>query len=110
MNFEFKTFDLAAAAREKCDALIVLFSAVMKAETDSISALTSSALKAGDLVDKPGKFLMTYRPSGMSATHLVIAGVGEGSPKDVRQAVSAATSAVKGKAAKKICLCFVNRV
>jgi leucyl aminopeptidase len=108
MNFEFKTFDLAGAAREKCDALIVLFSAVIKAEKDPISAFIAAALKAGDLVDKPGKLLITYRPSGMSATHLVIAGVGEGSPKDVRQAVSAAISAVKGKGAKKICLCFVN--
>ncbi|MBV5267109.1 MAG: leucyl aminopeptidase [Burkholderiaceae bacterium] len=108
MNFEFKTFDLAGAAREKCDALIVLFSAVIKAEKDPISAFIAAALKAGDLVDKPGKLLITYRPSGMSATHLVIAGVGEGSPKDVRQVVSAAISAVKGKGAKKICLCFVN--
>ena len=108
MNFEFKTFDLAGAAREKCDALIVLFSAVMKAEKDPITALISAALKDGDLVDKPGKLLMTYRSTGMSATNLVIAGIGEGSPKDVRQAVSAAIAAVKGKSAKKICLCFVS--
>lgn len=108
MNFEFKTFDLAAAAREKCDALIVLFSAAVKPEKDPISALISTALKAGDLVDKPGKLLMTYRPSGMSATHLVIASVGEGSPKDVRLAVSSAISAIKGRSTKKICLCYIT--
>ena len=106
MNFEFKTFDLTGAAREKCDALVVLFSSNLTPTKEPISALIASALKAGDLLDKPGKVLMTYRPSDMAATRLVMASVGEGAPKDVRQAVSAAVSAVKGKTVKKICVCF----
>jgi leucyl aminopeptidase len=108
MNFEFKTFGLASAASEKCDVLIVLCSSSQTIDQDPISALLASALKAGDLVSKPGKFLVTYRPNGIAATHLVMASAGEGSPKDVRQAVSASISAVKGKVVKKICLCFVD--
>lgn len=108
MNFEFKTSDLLGAAREKCDALVMLFSVNVKPEKDPLSKLVSGALKAGDLIDKPGKFLTMYRPNGIAATHLILASVGTGSSKDVRQAVIAATSAMKGRSAKKICLCFAN--
>jgi leucyl aminopeptidase len=108
MNFEFKTFDLAGAAREKCDALVVLFSPNLKPGQDPLSALISSALKAGDLLDKPGKVLMTYRPSDIAATWLVLASLGGGTAKDVRQAVSAAVAGVKGKTVKKICICFTD--
>jgi len=108
MNFEFKTFDLAGAAREKCDALVVLFSPNLKSGKDPLSAIISSALKAGDLLDKPGKVLMTYRPSDVAATRLVMASIGVGTAKDVRQAVSAAVAGVKGKTVKKICICFTE--
>jgi leucyl aminopeptidase len=108
MNFEFKTFDLAGAAREKCDALVVLFSANLEPGKEPFSTRIASALKAGDLLDKPGKVLMSYRPSEMVATRLVLASVGEGSANDTRKAVLAAVSAVKGPTVKKICLCFTH--
>lgn len=108
MNFEFKTFGLASAANEKCDVLIVLCNENKKTGKDPISELLASALNAGDLASKPGKFLVTYRPSGIASKHLVMASIGEGSPKDVKQAISASISAIKGKSAKKICLCFVD--
>ena len=108
MNFEFKTFDLAGAAREKCDALVVLFSSNLKPGKDPLSALISSALKVGDLLDKPGKVLMTYRPSDVAATRLVMASLGGGTAKDARLAVSAAVASVKGKTVKKICICFTE--
>ena len=65
MNFELKTFDLAQAAKEKCDALIVLVNDSFKPEKNVLSALLGQALKAGDLDAKVGKPLVMYHVSGV---------------------------------------------
>jgi len=106
MNFELKTLDLAGAASEKCDGLIVLFAATFKPGKDILSLQISAALKAGDLENKAGKSLMLYRPSGVSGTRVVLACVGEGAAKDVRQAVATAVSALKSPQLKKVMVCF----
>ena len=110
MNFELKTFDLAGAANEKCDALIVLLSQSFKPGKDVLSALVAQALKAGDLETKPGKLgkpgkpLVMYRPAGLACSSAVLAGVGDGSAKEVRQAVVAAVAAVKTGNVKKLAI------
>lgn len=108
MNFEFKTFGLLGATKEKCDALVVLFSTKFISASDSVTSLITTAMKAGDLTEKPGHVLLSYRPNGIAATKLALASIGEGSPNDVKKAVLAAVSAVKGKTVKKICLCFLE--
>jgi leucyl aminopeptidase len=106
MNFELKTFDLSSAAIEKCDALIVLLGQSFKPADDVLSTLVAQALKAKDLETKAGKTLVLYRASGLACTRAVLAGIGDGSAKDVRQAVSAAVSAVKSSNVKKVLICF----
>jgi leucyl aminopeptidase len=106
MNFELKTFDLSSAAIEKCDALIVLLGQSFKPADDVLSTLVAQALKAKDLETKAGKTLVLYRASGLACTRAVLAGIGDGSAKDVRQAVSAALSAVKSSNVKKVLICF----
>ncbi|MEI8029602.1 MAG: leucyl aminopeptidase [Comamonadaceae bacterium] len=106
MNFELKTFDLGGAALEKCDALIVLVSQSFKPGKDALSLLVSTVLKAGDLELKPGKTLALYRPAGIACSRLVLAGVGDGSAKDVAQAVAAGVLVVKGTKVKKMVICF----
>jgi leucyl aminopeptidase len=106
MNFELKSFDLADAAKEKCDALVVLIGNAFKPGKDALSALAASALKAGDLENKAGKNLAFYRPAGLSGARLVIAGVGEGTAKEVRQALIASIAAVKTPTLKKLVICF----
>ncbi len=106
MNFELKTFDLAGAAAEKCDALIVLLQASFKPGIDVLSGLVAQALKAGDLETKAGKLLQLYRPAGIGATRVVLASVGDGTAREMRQGVAAAVAAVKSSPAKKLAICF----
>ena len=106
MNFDLKTFDLVAAASEKCDALIVLLDQSFKPGKDVLSGLVTQTLKAGDLELKAGKLLVLYRPAGVAGSRAVLACVGEGSAKEVRQAVAAAVAAVKSDKVKKLVLCF----
>jgi leucyl aminopeptidase len=67
MDFELKTLDLAEAARQKCDALVVLVTEGFKAGTDPVSRLVAAARKAGDLETKAGKLLQAYGAEGVAA-------------------------------------------
>ncbi|MFZ4479709.1 MAG: leucyl aminopeptidase [Rhodoferax sp.] len=106
MNFELKALDLAAAADEKCDALIVLLTGSFKPAKDALSALAAQALKLGDLEPKAGKSLQIYRPDGIACTQLVLVSVGDGSAKELRQGLSAAITAVKAGKVRKLAICF----
>lgn len=106
MNFELKTCDLDGAAHEKCEALIVLLGQSFKPGKDVLSALVAQALKAGDLEAKSGKSLVLYRPPGVACSRAVLASVGDGSAKEVRQGVAAAVTAVKAANVKKVVICF----
>ncbi len=108
MNFELETLDLSAAAKEKCDALIVLITAPFKPGKDVLSLLAAQALKAGDLEAKPGKTLALYRPAGLSCVRAVLAHAGEGSAHEVSKAVKAAVSAAKAGNVKKLVICFAT--
>ena len=107
MNFELKTLSLADAIAEKCDGLLVFVAASFKAAGDALSPLIVQAQKAGDLENKPGKCLSLYAPVGVTASRVVIAALGDGSAKQVRQAVVAAVCAVRAvKSVKKLVMCF----
>ena len=106
MNFELKTFDLAGAANEKCDALVVLLSQSFRPGKDVLSAFVTQTLKAGDLEFKPDKPLLLYRPAGLACSRAVLAGIGDGSAKEVRKAVAAAVALVKAANVKKLAICF----
>lgn len=102
MDFELKTSTLAKVCADKCDALVVLIPQDFAAGSDPASALAGQAVKSGDLEYKPGKLLSSYRPAGIAARRLVMAGVGDASPKSVRQAVAAAVGALKNGSVKHI--------
>ena len=108
MNFELKSLDLAGAAAVGCDALVVLVPTGFKPGKDALSALVAQAVKAGDLEPQAGKLLSLYRPAQASSSRAVLAGIGEGSAKQVRQAVAAAVAAVRSAtpSVKKLVLCF----
>ncbi|HBH37417.1 MAG TPA: leucyl aminopeptidase, partial [Curvibacter sp.] len=108
MNFELLTLDLAGAAKQPADALIVLTPAGFKPGKDGLGALLAQALKAGDLDIKAGKLLALYRPAQVKAPRVLLVGTGEGTVRQVRQAVSAALGALRsgGPAVKKLALCF----
>ena len=106
MNFELHTFALSTASKEKCDAQIILVGASFKPAKDALSVLIAQALKAGDFETKVGKTLLIYRPAGLTASRVVLLGVGEGSAKEVRKAVATAVAAVKSDKVKTLHLGF----
>jgi leucyl aminopeptidase len=106
INFELKTWNMLDVATEKCDALIVLVAQDFKPAKDDISHLLAQSLKAGDFEAVPGKLLTLYRSALVQAPRLVLAGVGEGTDKNVRTALLAAVAAVKGNGLKKLMVCF----
>jgi leucyl aminopeptidase len=106
MNFVLKTFDLAQCATEKADAVVVLLTADKPAGKDAVSVLAAVAMADGDLDAKPGKTLAVYRPAGIAARRLVLASVGDGSPRNIRNAVTAAMAQLKGAPVKQLVLCL----
>jgi leucyl aminopeptidase len=112
MDFELKTSTRAKLVSEKCDALVVLVQhdTAPSSSTDALSVFIALAIKSGDLEIKPGKLLSSYRPAGLTATRLILAGCGDGSAKNVRTAVLAAIHSVKSSNVKRVVLslCALN--
>ena len=108
MNFELKPLSLVEAASEKCDALLVLVTDAHKPAKDGFSGLVARALKDGDAHSKAGKILSLYKTPLSHATRVVIAGVGDGSAKQVRAGVAAALVSVKSDKLKTLIVAFAN--
>src|SRR5215208_4153011 len=106
MDFELKTLDLSGAAREKCDALVMLIGESFKPGKDPLSKVAAEALKQRDLEAKPGKLLQAYRTAGIAAPRLLLAGCGDGSGKRVQAAVQAAVSSLRTSGAKRLVICL----
>ena len=106
MNFELKALGLVGVASEKCDVLVVLVTQDFKPAKDDLSSLVAQTLKSADLESKAGKLLHLYRPTQSNATRVVLVGVGEGSAKEVRTAVTAAIAGVKAPSLKKLVVAF----
>lgn len=106
MNFDLKTLDLAAAAAEKCDLLVVLLPEGFKPGKDALSTLAALALKNGDLATKVGKQLPLYQMPAVAARRVVLVGQGDGSARATRQAVQSVASAIKAPQTKRLVLCF----
>jgi leucyl aminopeptidase len=103
MDFELKTLDLAGAANEKTDVLLVLVTEGFQATgKDPLSRLISAALAARDLESKPGKMLQAYRIEGVAAPRLLLVGAGDGSGRRVQAAMNAAAGVLRSSAARKL--------
>ena len=104
MDFELKTFTQTRICAEKCDALLVLVpqNADQEFPDDPVSQLAALAIASGDFEGKAGRLLAAYRPHGVAATRLLLVGVGDGSPKNIRVAVLAAVSSLKTSNARHI--------
>jgi len=96
MDFQLKTLDAAGAAREKCDALVLIVPEGYKPGKDALSQLAANAVEAGDLEPKPGKILQAYKPAGVAAGRVILAGAGAGGAKQVNAAINAALMPLRG--------------
>jgi leucyl aminopeptidase len=102
MDFELKTLSLAAAAGEKCDALVLLIDESFKPGKDALSRLAADAFKAKDLEVKPGKILHAYRAAGVAARRVLLASCGDGAGKRIHAAVLAAVSTLRASGVKRL--------
>jgi leucyl aminopeptidase len=106
MDFELKTLTRARICNEKSDALIALIPQDLSSDDDPLSVLSMQAIKSGDFETKAGKLLSAYRTPGIAATRVLLVGVGDGSPKNIRSAVNAALGALKTSNAQRAVLCL----
>ena len=107
MDFELKTLTRDRLCTEKCDALVLLVAQDSQAQgsnDDPLSRLVALAIKSGDFECKPGKQLASYRPAGLAATRLILVGAGDGGPKNIRTAVTAALNSLKNANVKRVVL------
>ena len=102
MDFELKTLDAPRASAEKCDALVVLVAEGFAPGQDPLSRLVADAVKSGALEPKPGKSLSAWRPEGLAASRVILAGVGDGSARRVHAAVASAVASLRGAAVRKL--------
>jgi leucyl aminopeptidase len=108
MNFEIKALEMAVAATEKCDLLVVLVPKDFKPAKDEVSQLVGGALKSGDLETGVGKCLVLYRPSQCAAVRVVLASAGEGKARQVKSALQAALGLGKSASLKRLVVCFAG--
>jgi leucyl aminopeptidase len=111
MNFDLLISDLNSTARQGNDALLVLLQDGHKPDNtpkDELSALVAQVLKAGDIQTQAGKLLTLYKPPQARAARVLLAGIGAGTPRQVRQALAAALGALRSgtPVLKKITVCF----
>ena len=101
MNFELKTLSLASSAKTSTDTLIVLISEQFEAGKDPLSVLISKATQAKDFSNKTGKTLQAYGLTGVSAAKIILVGIGEGKPSDVKSGLTGAMATLKAAETSK---------
>jgi leucyl aminopeptidase len=108
MNFEITPLTLAGACQDKSDALIVLVSEGFLAGKDALSLLIAHALEAKDLELKAGKILAAYRVPGIHSPKIWLVGCAQGTPVQVKTALSAVMPAIKSAQSKKLTVVFAS--
>ncbi|MBV8617848.1 MAG: leucyl aminopeptidase [Curvibacter sp.] len=102
MNFELKPLTLSAAVQQKSDLLLVLVSETDVPGQDALSSVWAQAVKAGDFEAKAGRVLSTYRLPAVQCSRVVFAGIGDASPKSVRQGLQAGLGTVRAEQVKRL--------
>ena len=106
MDFELKTLPLDRLHTEVCDALLIFVSPEFKPGTGIVSDLITNAMTSNDLETKAGSLLSAYRLTGVAARRVMLVGVGDGSPRNIRAAVTAAAGMFKNTNIQRVTLCL----
>ncbi|OBY81851.1 cytosol aminopeptidase, partial [Delftia sp. JD2] len=86
--------------------MLVLVTEATVTGSDALSTLVAHAVKAGDFETAAGKQLALYGLPAVAARRVVLLGAGNGSAREVRQAVAGAGAALKATGVGKALLCF----
>ena len=108
MDFQLQSLSLAQATKARVPALLVLVADGVPSGDDALSALLARAIGEGDLKTDAGKLLSAYGATGIAARRLVLAGIGDGAPAQVRKAVTAAVGALKNASLDALTVCFAQ--
>ncbi|GAA4421661.1 leucyl aminopeptidase [Acidovorax lacteus] len=108
MNFELKPLGAAGLAADKSDLLLYLVGDGFAPGSDALSALTAQALKAGDFATQAGKSLALYQVPGLSARRVLLLGAGDASARSVRQALNAASAALRAPKTARVVLAWAQ--
>ena len=108
MNFELKTLSLQQAAASPCDALVVLWPDQPAAGTDSgpLAELVRREAAGAHWEAGVAKLWASHAQPAARAARLVLVRAGDGSPANVRKAVTAAMGSLKSPGVKKVVLCL----
>ena len=111
MKFQLKTLTPTQACADKSDALLILLPSQAKSDKASkaswpLAKVVQGAQANGDFEDKAGKVLTLYGAAGVASRVAVVMSAGKGSAKNVRDAVAAGMSALKGRSVKKLTVCL----
>ncbi|MGE8319524.1 MAG: leucyl aminopeptidase [Comamonas sp.] len=101
-NFDLKNLDLAAAASQACDLLLVLVPANAPKSSDPLSVLAAHAQKNGDFDAKAGQTLHLYQVPAVAARRVVLVGIGDGKAKGMRQGLGAVASLLQLESTKSV--------
>lgn len=108
MNFDLKTLDLALAAAERCDLLVVLVGQDAAPGEDPLSSMLSEAIAHKDFEPKAGKSLSLYQSEGIVARRVLLVGTGVGDARSVRQALTSVATAFRTQGVKRAVVCFAG--
>jgi leucyl aminopeptidase len=110
MDFELKNLDLAGAAREKADAIVVVVPPDWRPGRDPISRLAADALQSQALDRKNGKPLACWRPDGVACPRVVLVGSGgDATPagwRKLKSAVAAAVAGLRDAGVRRLLVCL----
>jgi len=117
MNFDLKTLSHSGALSHKSDLLVVLqktiapkASSQKSSSTSVLSQYLSTLQKEEDFDAKPGKTLLILKPEHVAAKRLMILGVGEGKPAQIRKSVLSAFKGIKALGYREITLLLDDSV
>ena len=107
MDFELIASSLDKAASHKADAFLVLVADA--AATAELPDWLSEPISRGDFETKAGSVLPAYQVPNVLASRVILAGIGEARVKDVRNALFAALSSLKGAGIKRLQVAFAAK-
>ena len=107
MDFELVSLSLAKAAAERVDALVCLLDDTVAAD-GAMPEWLAAPRRSGDAETKAGRVLSCWQVPDVRPRRVLLAGIGNGQPADVRAGVGAAVAALKSAQCQRLAVVFAG--
>lgn len=104
MDFELIALSLPEANRHETPVLVALVADGFATGGDALSRLIDEAVRSEDFTTEAGTVLAAYRPAGVAAARVVLAGIGDGDAAGVHAGVQAALKVLRLGPAREVML------